>query len=229
MKKITLFIVIALIAIGCKHQLVNPTITDPIIDPPPPPAGTPAICFETEILPLLRSSCAQAGCHDAATHQEDYVLDSYANIIKKGITPGRAGNSKLYKVLIDNDINDRMPKAPNAPLTSVQIAAIAQWINEGAKNTTGCGSVCIPTAASYQANILPLLKTNCVGCHSAGNATGVDLSSFAGVRTVALNGKLLGSVNWQMGYSAMPKNGTKLPACNIQQIQNWITNGANNN
>ncbi len=227
MKKYSFLIILSFaLVIGCKHEIIKST--DPIIDPPPPPPGTTAICFETEILPLIKSSCAQSGCHDAASKQGDYILDNYANIVKKGITAGRAGNSKIYKVLIDNDPNDRMPRLPNAPLTSAQIATIAQWINEGAKNTTGCGIVCVPTAASYQTNILPLLKTNCIGCHGAGNTTGINLSSFAGVRNASLSGKLNGTITHTAGFSPMPKNSAKLPACNIAQIQKWISNGANN-
>jgi hypothetical protein len=77
------------------------------------------VCFETDILPLFQSNCAKSGCHDAASHQGDYILDSYVNIIKKGLAPGNATGSKIYKVLFETG-NDKMPPAPNPDLTASQ-------------------------------------------------------------------------------------------------------------
>lgn len=96
-----------------------------------------AVCFETDILPLLSSSCARSGCHDATSRAEGYILDSYNNIVKKGVIAGNAAGSKIFKVLVKTG-SERMPPPPNAALTTAQISLIAKWINEGAKNTTGC-------------------------------------------------------------------------------------------
>jgi hypothetical protein len=49
------------------------------------------------------------------------------------------------------------------------------------------------------------------------------------VRTVALNGKLYGSIAHQAGFSPMPKNGAKLSDCEITQVQRWIAAGSLNN
>src|SRR5436309_2185452 len=65
------------------------------------------ICFEEEILPLFQANCAKSGCHDAASHQEGYVLDSYSHIVSKGIVPGNSKSSKLYQVLTGGE--EKMP------------------------------------------------------------------------------------------------------------------------
>jgi mono/diheme cytochrome c family protein len=75
-----------------------------------------------------------------------------------------------------------------------------------------------------------MLDTKCVGCHSATSPGGnINLSTYALVRTVALNGKLYGSIAHQAGFSPMPKNGAKLSDCEITQVQRWIAAGSLNN
>lgn len=184
------------------------------------------VCFEGSILPIFLSSCARSNCHDSKTREEGYVLDSYANIVRKGISPGNANESKLYKVLFE-DGEDRMP--PDAPLSKAQSDSIAAWINQGAKNTTNCDCFCDTTRFTYASVIAPIMANNCVGCHKAGSLGGnIDLSGYANVRIQAANGKLLGSVTHAAGYSPMPQGG-KLSDCQITQIRNWIDSGASNN
>lgn len=216
-----------LLAGSCMH--------DPFIDPTSLNNGeisTPGctsegtICFESTVLPIFLSSCARSGCHDAVTKEEGYVLDNYSNIVRKGIVPGNANESKLYDVLFESG-DDRMP--PDAPLSQDQKDAIAAWINQGAKNTTDCNCSCDPSKFTYAAIIQPIINTNCVGCHKQGAlGGGIDLSTYASVKVQADNGKLLGSVAQNPGYSAMPKGG-KLSDCQIVQIKNWIDAGALNN
>ncbi len=100
---------------ACKHTAPEQVV-------PPPPAGgggggtgTTLVCFESEVLPIFQSNCAKSGCHDAITHEKGYVLDSYANIIRKGIVVGSATNSEIYEVLFETG-NDKMPPAPNPDL-----------------------------------------------------------------------------------------------------------------
>ena len=229
MKKIVYLLTSAVLTIAlinaCKHEPISPVTTTP----PPVNGGTSEVCFQSQILPIFQSNCAKSGCHDAASHEEGYVLDSYANIIKKGLRPGDANNSKIYEVLFKNG-SDRMPQAPNAPLTTEQKALIGRWINEGAKNTINCGTSCDSTQFKYGANISPLLSTYCLGCHSGSTPSGnINLSTYAGVYNVAINGRLVGSVSHTAGYSAMPQNASKLSECQIAQIRKWVTAGALNN
>lgn len=228
MKKIVLAIVLILGAgilfNSCKHD------PDSIVIPPGTSGGVgTAVCFESEVLPLLQTNCAKSGCHDAATHADDYVLDNYTNIMKKGVIPGNATNSKIYEVLFENG-NDKMPPPPNADLTSSQKALIGRWINEGAKNTVNCATACDTTQFRYGANISQILATHCLGCHAGpSSSAGIDLSSYGNVRPYAINGKLVGAVTHSPGYSAMPKNAGKLSDCQIRQIQKWVAGGSPNN
>lgn len=211
---------------SCKHEVPVLTVdTTPI----PGPVANNGVCFESEILPLFQSNCAKSGCHDAATHTEDLILDSYANIIRKDIIPGKADNSKLYRVLFETG-KDKMPPTPNADLTAAQKALIGKWINEGAKNTTNCNNTCDSNQFKYGANISIIINSYCTGCHSGTAASGnIDLSTYNNVKIQAANGRLVGAVTHAAGYSAMPKNANKLSDCQITQIKKWVEAGALNN
>jgi uncharacterized membrane protein len=225
MKKIVLIAGAALWFWACKHE---PTALPPVPAPPPGGVGT-QVCFETDVLPLFQTNCAKSGCHDAASRQKEYVLDNYNNIISKGLVPGNATNSKIYKVLFETG-NDKMPPLPNPDLTAAQKALIGKWINEGARNTTGCGVVCDSNQFRFAAEVRPILQTHCVGCHSGGTPSGsIDLSTHANVQQQALNGKLYGAITHTPGFSPMPQNAGKLRDCQIAQVRKWIAAGAPNN
>ncbi|MEN9571458.1 MAG: hypothetical protein RL172_2689 [Bacteroidota bacterium] len=207
-------------ALSCKHDI-------PLL----PPAGTDAVCFENDVLPIFQTNCAKAGCHDAATHEEGYRLDTYNHIIAKGITPGNAGNSKIYKVIITTDAGDIMPPPPHAPLTNQQKNLVATWINEGAQNTTNCaGNSCDSTLYTYNAVIKPILQTHCLGCHSGTAADGgfIKLDTYSHVKEQADLNTLYPSVAHTSSYP-MPKNAAKLSDCKIAVIRRWIEAGAPNN
>lgn len=215
--------------------LLDSCIHESFIDPNSLNGGEPSIpgcvydgevCFESSVLPIFVSSCAMSGCHDATSREEGFVLDSYVNIVRKGINPGNASSSKLYKVLFENG-EDRMP--PDGSLTQAQKDSIKLWINQGAKNTTNCNCTCDDTQFTYAAIIQPIMTTYCVGCHKPGSLGGnIDLSTYTKIKTQVTNGKLLGSVTHATGYVAMPQGG-KLEDCQISQIQKWIDAGALNN
>ncbi len=211
---------------SCKHEA---PVLNVNIAPLPGPVANNGVCFESEILPLFQSNCAKSGCHDAATHQEDLVLDSYANIMRKDIVPGNADNSKIYRVLFETG-KDKMPQPPNADLTLAQKALIAKWINEGAKNTVNCNTSCDSSQFKYSANVSIIINTFCTGCHSGTVPSGnIDLSNYNAVKVQALNGRLVGAVTHTAGYSAMPKDANKLTDCQITQIKKWVAAGALNN
>lgn len=218
-------LIIAL-ALSCTHEpLVGPI--DPPVDPPPIQPGE--VCFEAEVLPVFQSYCAKSGCHDAITHEEGYVLNSYTNIMKKGIVAGKPASSKLYTVLFAGG-GDRMPPLNHPQLSDAQKTLIGKWITEGAKNTTNCGTACDPAAFTYSANVKPIMNTYCVGCHSTTNASGgIDLSTYTGLKASAASGRLLGSIKWTSGFVKMPQGGAKLSDCQITVIEKWINAGMLNN
>ena len=183
MKKSIAFLIILFAWLAsCKHEIINPGG----VDSHPDSTGTGPngkICFETDVLPIFQGSCAVSNCHNANSASEGYVLDSYVNIVRKGIERD-AAHSKIYKVLFESG-DKFMPRSPVPPLTAEQKARIAQWINEGALNTSGCATnTCDTTHFNFAANVKPILNTYCTSCHNTVGAAingGVDLSSYAGV------------------------------------------------
>lgn len=225
-------LVLLLLALSCTHESGLP---DP--DPTPTPTDTTGndtttvntcnpdtVYFEREVLPMLVSNCAMSGCHDNTTAADGYRLTSYTNVMARGVVAGSATSSKIYKVLIDSDPNDRMPPAPASALSAAQIAVIQKWINQGAKNLT-CTTGCDTTAVTYANSIGTFMQTSCVGCHSGASPSGgVNLSSYANVKLVAQSGALYGSVANTGAFSKMPPSGT-VSVCTQNQIKAWIHQG----
>ena len=219
---------------ACRHEILNPGNgsggggTGGGGNLPPTSNCNPdSVYFVNDIMPLISSNCTMSGCHDNITHADGVNLTTY-NKIMGYVRPGDAANSKLYKVIIKTD-GDRMPPAPMAPMTTAQKALIQKWINQGAKNNSCIGS-CDTTVFTYSGAVKSIMDNKCAGCHNPSNLGGnIDVSTFAAVRVVALNGKLYGSIAHQTGYSPMPKNAAKLSDCEIRQVQKWITAGSQNN
>lgn len=234
-----------LLITSCKHELLedpgngggtNPPDTT-IVYPPDTTSGDTCdpnlIYFELEVLPILQSNCAFSGCHDAASAQDGVILTDYANVMSTAkVRPFDLSDSELYEVLVDSDPDDRMPPPPSNGLSAAQINLIAQWILQGADNLT-CdpnSSGCDTTDVRYSTTIKPIMQLKCTGCHSGGSpSAGLDLTTYASMAAIALNGKLIGVVDHLPGYSPMPKGGNKLPECEVSQIRAWIQAGAPNN
>jgi hypothetical protein len=84
--------------------------------------------------------------------------------------------------------------------------------------------------AKFSSEVLPVMTANCNsgGCHNTASAAGaVILDTYAGVKTQALNGRLIGSTDHING--TMPKGGAKLTNCTIAKMQQWINSGSPNN
>jgi hypothetical protein len=193
------------------------------------PCSVDTVYFQNKVLPLIISSCAKSNCHDAITREHGIELTSYDKIMASGeVNPGNPASSKLYKVLNETDPAEIMPQPPSFPLTQVEKDLIFKWILQGAKNNA-CND-CDTTTITYSAAIVPLINNNCKGCHNPGFlSAGLDLTNYTNVKTIALNGKLMGSVDRLPGFPAMPKGAAKLSDCKITQIRKWINAGALNN
>lgn len=88
---------------------------------------------------------------------------------------------------------------------------------------------CQTDLVGYQSTVAPIIASNCLGCHStAANFGNVALENYSDVKTYVNNGKLLGAIKHQSGFSAMPQNQPKLVDCDIQKIERWVLNGALN-
>ena len=89
---------------------------------------------------------------------------------------------------------------------------------------------CVTQNQSYTADIAPILAGSCNSCHGTSAPTaGIITASYEGLKNIAGNGSLLGSINHASGYSPMPKGGSKLPECARLKIAAWIAAGATNN
>jgi hypothetical protein len=93
-----------------------------------------------------------------------------------------------------------------------------------------------PATASFANDIAPILGGSCnsasVACHATGNFNNADLDSYAGVKLVVDNGKLISSITWDgvATNSRMPSgSSSKIEQCSIDLIQQWIDEGAPNN
>lgn len=225
-------VILLFVAAGsCTHQNVEvtPVVPQQPIDSPDNPTDT-ALCFERDILPIFIANCAQSGCHDAASRQEGYEFTSYATITSKKFRPGDLDETELFKKISDHDEDDRMPPPPFPRLTDTQVGLVRRWILIGAPNTTGCKSSCDTNNFAFTAGIQPILNQHCRGCHSsAAPSAGIALDNYAGVRAVALDGRLLGAIRRETGFTAMPQGAAKLSDCKIRQVEKWVAGGAVNN
>jgi hypothetical protein len=220
-------ILFLLIIVSCKHEIPELVIDAPVSGGEQP-CSTDTVYFQNKVLPLLNSSCAMSGCHDAITHKEGVNLTTYSRTMSTGgVRPGDPANSQLYKVL-NKSGNDRMPQPPAAAFTQAQKDIIYKWILQGAKNNA-CND-CDTAVFTYSGAVSLILNTYCRGCHNPSSlGGGIDVSTYAGVKSIALNGKLMGSINHSAGFIAMPQSGNKLSDCKIGQIQKWVTAGSPNN
>jgi len=227
MKKLSVLLLLGyLVLAGCIHE--------PPISPNDPSMTSPCdpdtVYFVNTILPLLTSNCAMSGCHDAGTAADGVDFRNYAYIIQTGeVEPGNAGASELYEVLVETDLDKKMPPPSSGlSLTNEEIQMVAQWINQGALNN-GCEGDCDTVNVSFANHILPLVQQQCEGCHTyPGASAGIILSDHNSISSVALNGQLYGVTHGSAGYPLMPPSGS-LMQCELNQIRIWIEDGAPNN
>jgi len=218
----------------CDLSIINKWVNDTSFTDPgggnDHPCDPDSVYFENDILPLIISSCAVSDCHGTTNPQDDIILVDYASIIENGkIKPGDPGDSKLFKVINEDEPQDRMPPEPNEPLSPAQIEKVRQWLVQGALNNS-CDVECDTNNVTFSENVWPIIEIKCFGCHSSENpGGGIFLKNYADVVIVANNGKLLGAVNHETGFSNMPKNLPKLPECELATIRIWIEDGVPDN
>jgi hypothetical protein len=89
---------------------------------------------------------------------------------------------------------------------------------------------CNTSTATYSLDIKPIMDNHCIRCHRNGRKDGnVNLEGYNNVKNYANDGSLFGTTNHEAGYTAMPDNGVKIPACEIEILRLWISEGAMNN
>ncbi len=214
-------IIFSVLIEGCKHDTQPVFSNIPVISYN---CNSDTVYFQNDILPLLNSTCATTGCHDAQTGKHGVVLTDYNSVMQTGgINVSMASESKIYKA-IEKTGDENMPPAPAKAWTNSQKDMLYAWITQGALNNqcNGDSSSCDTSAVSFKKDVLPLFQTYCLGCHDANNASGgINLNNFDDLAVIIDNGRLLGSINFEPGYSSMPKNGDKLNFCDRRKIAIW--------
>lgn len=122
-------------------------------------------------------------------------------------------------------------------LTSVAIAAFfnsCYYDNYSELHPLAGVNACDTTVTmSFSTHIAPILSSSCGSsnsCHGSSNTSGVDLSAFAGVNAVALDGRLVSSIIWDGNASQMPQGSSaKISICDQTKIKKWVLAGALNN
>jgi len=122
MKKLLIAVIIAapaVIAFSCKHDPILPETE---------------VSFSNDIQPILQMGCSHAGCHGDSLNPE-FKLVTYEQVMDKGeVKAGDPHGSDLYQVLITNNEEDKMPRAPYPELNDRNKKLIFIWIAQGAKN-----------------------------------------------------------------------------------------------
>lgn len=89
---------------------------------------------------------------------------------------------------------------------------------------------CATDEVTYAGTILPILEANCFICHGESINTGnVTLEGYDNLLNYVNNGRLLGAIRHESGFSPMPQNQPQLVECTIQKIEAWVNSGAPNN
>ena len=214
----------------CDTTFIALFIPIPGEDPTGNSCNVDSVYFVNDVLPILTTNCAYAGCHNTASASDGVKLNNYANIINTGkVKPYQASNSDLYESITATKADKIMPRPPAPKLTPDQIAIIGKWINQGAKNNECVSQACNTVNVSYSTFVKPVLQA-CTSCHRPGNSGGgILLDTYENTKSAALSGKLYGAISWTNGYIKMPNGGSKLNDCYIQKIKSWVDAGALNN
>lgn len=99
---------------------------------------------------------------------------------------------------------------------------------EDLSKTFGCDT----TSISYKIDIAPLFQASCSPCHAINthlpNGT-VRLDEYQFLAPRATENNLLCRIKHTLSCSPMPRNADKLPPCDIEKIQAWVDQGAQDN
>ena len=111
-------------------------------------------------------------------------------------------------------------------LFAITISSCYYDVEEELYGTTECQTEDV----TYSGAVLPIIEDNCYKCHDAANNFGnVTLEGYDNLKSYVENGKLLGVIRHDAGFSPMPKNEPKMIQCNIEKIEVWVANGALDN
>jgi WD40 repeat protein len=101
--------------------------------------ASPPVSYYRDIRPIFQANCQ--GCHQPAKPSGEYVMTDFERLVGGGesgeaaVTPAKPEASYLLEQIALVDGSAAMPK-DRKPLLESEIALVARWIAEGAKNDT---------------------------------------------------------------------------------------------
>lgn len=114
-------------------------------------------------------------------------------------------------------------------ITSVTAIALSSCYYDNEEALYPRIEICDTTAENitYNKAIAPLIKENCLGCHSTANKAnggGLALDSYEAAKGNIDD--IYADVKQEQGtnFNPMPKNSQKLSECSIQNLETWATN-----
>src|SRR6185369_3105765 len=97
------------------------------------------ISYHKQIRPIFQANCQ--GCHQPAKAGGEYVMTSFAQLLKGGesampaVLPGKPGDSNLMSLITPEGGKAEMPRGKQ-PLAESDIDLIKRWIAQGATDDT---------------------------------------------------------------------------------------------
>jgi len=87
---------------------------------------------------------------------------------------------------------------------------------------------CESTGLTYSNFAGDFINSNCgnAGCHAAGSAFTFEMHNYETTKTAVDLGRIIGAINHDEGFSAMPQGQSQLSECNIEKLTTWIQDGA---
>jgi uncharacterized membrane protein len=197
------------------------------------------VCFDTQVLPILQTSCGISGCHGGGSAEAGFDAGNYTSILQ-AVSPGDPRGSKLYSVITSTFSETKMP--PDRPLTKEQRTIIHIWIAQGAGNKT-CSNGTNPgdgdtDSICFVQKILPLFISNCAmaSCHD-GLSQGEDnlyaLNSYTSIRQHVApfnpsSSDVYRAVNGNAEEFMPPPPKSALTSAQKELMRKWIADGALN-
>lgn len=88
--------------------------------------------FNRDIRPILSEHCFECHGPDANKRQAELRLDLRASAIESAIIPGDADSDLIQRILTDDPDSIMPPPDAKKPLSEKQVAALKQWVSQGA-------------------------------------------------------------------------------------------------
>ncbi len=113
-RKITSALCLAAFLTGCyydKEELLYPGTND---------CSTTSASFSAHVMPIIQTTCAMAGCHDATSGNKGGPFINYTQVKDKAST------------IKSQVLSGAMPQGSS--LTAAQIQVISCWVSSGALN-----------------------------------------------------------------------------------------------